>query len=273
MQKTSKRKRIRIPRTLGISLSFFSLLIFFPSCYEPIEGCLDINSANYDVSADRACDSCCTFPNFNLNLEQVFNGEDFSLGDTLTNNLRTQFTITDYSIIFSDFKLIGDESSYTIADSTKVDCNSTANNHEVNDLIRINNFSRFATIGEWKTSEVIENISFKLGLNDCYHNAGIDGLDANSRINSIDTLYESGIGFRTFFLEINDTLVYEFIGSPETIDISQPLIASNSAGSPLVINMSIDFGIWLSDFTLEDNDQMAKVKLAQNASQAVSFIE
>lgn len=225
------------------------------------------------MSADRACDSCCVFPNFNLNVDQVFNGEDFSLGDTLINDLGIQFKITDYLMIFSAFQLGTGNDVFTVTDSTTVSCNGSSDNYEINDLISINNFSSLKTIGEWKEARSIESISFLLGLNDCYHDAGLSNLDDNSRIADIDTLYQSSGGFKTLILELNDSLRYELIGKAESINITKSIVGSNAAGNPLVMNMTIDFGAWLADFNTEDDTQATKTKLIQNLNQAISFTE
>jgi len=256
-----------------ISLSFFSLIFFCNSCYEPIEGCLDINSENYEVSADRACDSCCVFPDFKLNIDQVFNAEDFSLGDTLINDIGVTFKITDYLMIFSSFSLTSVDNIFTVIDSTRVPCNSSVDNYEVNDLVSIRSSTSLLTVGKWMQAGAINNISFLLGLNDCYHDAGLSGVEEESRIASVDTLYQPSEGFKTLILEINDTLRYEFIGDSESIGISKPIIASNAPGNTLVFGMKIDFGVWLATFDPNDSVEATKTKLMQSLERAITFTE
>jgi len=40
--------------------------MFLSSCYEPIEGCLDPLSSNFQLDADNACGDCCTYPSVTL---------------------------------------------------------------------------------------------------------------------------------------------------------------------------------------------------------------
>ena len=261
-------------RLLVISLSFSSLLIFCFSCYEPIEGCLDINSSNYEVSADRSCDSCCVFPNFNLNINQVFRGESFSASDTLVNVAGTEFRLSDYVIVLSGFKVSAGDQIYSIADSVVVDCaGQDVTNYEKNDLLAITRTSKLLTVGTWQSADSYNNIEFEIGLNDCYHSAGISDLSSDSRINLIDTLYESNVGFKTLLFEFNDSISYELIGASEAIQVSRSISSSNVAGSPLVMNMNIDFGTWLSDIDFNDDIQTAKTKLMTNATKAITFTE
>lgn len=59
------------PRRVVPGLWFlFGLLtlcvLYFSNCYEPREGCLDIEATNFDAAADKNC--CCTYPVLNLTL-------------------------------------------------------------------------------------------------------------------------------------------------------------------------------------------------------------
>lgn len=271
MQKISKRRIIQTQGLLGISLSFFSILLFCTACYEPIEGCLDIKSSNYEVSADRACDSCCVFPNFNLNIDQVFGGEDFSLGDTLINDVGNELVLTDYYIILSDFRLENSGVVYTVDDSTQVNCGMTSGteNYEVNDLIYISNSSSFTTIGTWKDPGQFEGINFLIGLSDCYHDAGIDDIQSDSKIADIDTLYSTGLGFKTMSFEFSDSITIDFIGKQGTIVASKSTNTSNVAGSAFSLDLDIDFGVWFSGVDLTESNELTKAKLIQNAIEAI----
>ena len=208
-----------------------------------------------------------------MNINQVFLGEDFSLGDTLTNNLGEEFSVTNYDIIFSEFSLSSNGLNLTVTDSTMVNCNGSPENYETDDLIRLNSTSGFATVGAWRYADPIDKINFVLGLNDCIHNNVLDDLDEDSRLVDLDSLYQSGLGYRTFLLEINDSLTYQFIGSGEALNISQPIAGSNARGFDLVLDMNIDFGIWLSDFSVNDDIQTTKTKLIQKVNQAVTIAE
>lgn len=45
-------------------------LCLLPACYEPVEGCLDIEAVNFDAAADKNC--CCEYPRLILEVEQQF---------------------------------------------------------------------------------------------------------------------------------------------------------------------------------------------------------
>lgn len=44
----------------------FFLIFIATSCYEPIEGCLDLRATNFAVDADDPCSNCCEYPALKL---------------------------------------------------------------------------------------------------------------------------------------------------------------------------------------------------------------
>jgi len=53
---------------INFSTIFYIFLLNFIaiSCYEPIEGCLDLRATNFAVDADDPCSNCCQFPMLKL---------------------------------------------------------------------------------------------------------------------------------------------------------------------------------------------------------------
>ncbi|HFA49057.1 MAG TPA: hypothetical protein ENJ95_08575 [Bacteroidetes bacterium] len=52
----------------------YAFLLFLPlffGCFEPKEGCLNINATNYAVDADDPCADCCTLPTLTLSVRHV----------------------------------------------------------------------------------------------------------------------------------------------------------------------------------------------------------
>ena len=257
-------------KLLAISLSFFSVSICFNACYEPIVGCLEINSSNYLVSADRPCDSCCVYPSFNITVDQVFNGEDFSLGDTLINLVGDTFQLTDFYLALSRFNLTGEAGEITVNDSTEFVCDGVTT-FLPNDIVVITSSTSLVSVGALQSFGGYTNIDFLLGLDDCSHDTGLDYLDDDNELSLLDTLFTDGIGFTTFLVEFNDSLSIELAGTTETISLSQPLLASNAAGNPLVLDMRIDFGVWLSNISLDEGEEAIKAKIIANSSSAISI--
>ena len=68
------------------SYFIISIFIFLSvlACYEPIEGCLDVDASNYNVMADNMCEDCCQLPQINIIFSYRNDGQNFNLGDTLS---------------------------------------------------------------------------------------------------------------------------------------------------------------------------------------------
>lgn len=55
----------------------FSLLL--SACYEPTEGCLDVNAVNFGLDTDRECADCCTYPVLSIQFSHVWEDADTNL--------------------------------------------------------------------------------------------------------------------------------------------------------------------------------------------------
>lgn len=270
MQKTSRKKIAPKLMQLVISLSFFSLCFCLSSCYEPIEGCLDVNSSNYLVSADRACDSCCVYPAFNLNIKTVFNGEDFLPIDTLVNTVGDSFQLTDFYFVLSRFNLTQSDGLVSTSDTTEFLCNGVTT-FLPNDLVVVAPSSSFSTVGSIQSGDGYTAIDFLLGLDDCSHDTGLNYIDEDNELNLLDTLFNSSVGFTTLFVELNDSLRIQLQGQAESLNITKPLLASNELGNPLVLDLNVDFGVWLSDIKLDEGEEAIKAKIVSKVSEAISI--
>jgi len=206
---------------------------------------------------------------------QLFNGEDFELGDTLVNNLGNRLVLTDYFIILSEFNLVSEGVLFAVADSTQTNCgtNSSNTNYQIDDLVLIDNNTDFVTVGPWRHAGQFVDIGYLVGLSNCYQDAGIDNIQAGSRIADIDTLHASGLGFNTMRFEFNDSLRIDFVGKSATVASSNRINATNIAGSPMVLNMEIDFEQWLFGIDLTEDIQLTKDKLINKAGLVITFAQ
>ncbi|HMV23421.1 MAG TPA: hypothetical protein PKA71_03780, partial [Saprospiraceae bacterium] len=72
-----------------------SVVLFFTACYQPKEGCLDINATNFDATADEEC--CCQYPVLQLKFKHFASGNEFSASDTILNDFGQQFRIPSFA--------------------------------------------------------------------------------------------------------------------------------------------------------------------------------
>lgn len=151
-------------------LSFFIILIFVSSCYEPIDGCIDILSTNYQLDADNECDDCCTYPNTRLILDYNFGEEDFDrslyydfgTGDSLR-ILNSHYFIRDLYLVQDSIK-IGSEDSISVLCTigSSLETQWISNTLEKIRLTSIQvEFANYRSMGSY------DSLGFIIGLGDC----------------------------------------------------------------------------------------------------------
>lgn len=131
------------------------ILILLSSCYEPATGCLDSNSSNFDVNADKACDDCCTLPNLGLNITYRAGEDGF---DTILyrNNLGVEYKVLDFFMNFYNIGLTGDVDNYGIL--------APSDNPEELDLAQTSLNSKSASLGHVLINDSIRNLEFSIGI-------------------------------------------------------------------------------------------------------------
>lgn len=105
-------KNIKAMKLGFVALVF--MVLFFQSCYENIEGCLDVNATNFNVTADRECEDCCEYPLLRLAVQHLYTAkvleEDtlvrFNLDEPYTLDSIDFFSLTDLRYYISDVKLV-----------------------------------------------------------------------------------------------------------------------------------------------------------------------
>lgn len=90
-----------------IIIILFSL--FFTSCYEPVEGCLDRSATNFDLDADEQCLDCCTYPSLKIQFDNKWNFPDtlaaFSTDSVFHDALDKPFRIERIRFYWSNYHL------------------------------------------------------------------------------------------------------------------------------------------------------------------------
>lgn len=253
-------------------LAFFA---FFTSCYEPIEGCLEINGSNYEVSADRACDSCCVYPSLVLSVKHSFNGDLVQSGDTLVNKDGSTIILNDLRYFLSDVYLSSSESMYNVVDTVNSDCGTSDSSFEIpNDQVYILGNNSSYTVGFWNVNDSYTNLNLKFGLSDCVHDAGINNLDSDSKLESRDSLYTDGLGYNFAQLTLNDSLLFTFQGKSETVDVTKELDLGHLLGANIIVPIKFNLSILFQDIDFEVDDQNTiKSKLQARIQDAILIEE
>lgn len=162
----------------------FFFLVLFQSigCYEPTEGCLDINASNFDVEADEPCEDCCDLPTLTIGilnrLSEADSNRSFQIdtpypffGDTnkIFKINRIHFYLSDIQLITDDDKIVISQDSSEISISNPPD---TIERFIKNDIayfqrgrIESKNLGSFSPSGSYK------QVAFQFGIPDDLVNA------------------------------------------------------------------------------------------------------
>ena len=271
----------------------FCCLFFLAACYQPKEGCLNIQAANYDVSADDACADCCEFPKLTVVLlHQVVLP---TLPDTFfTFKYKTKypspFDTTHYFEVqrsryfLTGFRLVrenGDEVG--IRDSITLEAPAGV------PLTVENNFAKAdrdifqpGVINQIITSGPFRQVKFTLGLNPLLIQTDPKSIVKGHPLSTAsDTLiYEEGTGYipnQLIFCQDTfpgtDSLVFRFTTPQEVLlDLPQPFELDR--GFDVKITLRINYIAWFEGIDLQNDTPLTiEQKLEDNLIRAFSVGE
>ena len=198
---------MRIP-ILNIFICFLLLSTCLIRCYEPVEGCLDIDATNYEVTADNECDDCCNLPQMTLLFSYLNNENSFILGDTIT-SLNGNIILNDFYFFLSDIALESDDGQVIIwEDSLRVEDEEGNENYVSNDFRYFDRSTFSATLRGLRFNGVLSSINLNLGLSETINYSPYDSLIINSDLDDArDEAYiDQNNGFFFFSFKLQDDM-------------------------------------------------------------------
>ena len=99
------------PNVLGIRIRrhgiVMCIIALFASCYEPIDGCLDLQATNFSFSADNACsqDECCEYPSVEYSFSPLYGDSILQSSAIFENEIGQLFSISSYDFMISNTRL------------------------------------------------------------------------------------------------------------------------------------------------------------------------
>ncbi len=273
---------------LLLSLLFLSL-----GCYEPEEGCLDINATNYDVSADDPCPDCCTYPSLSLLFQHYVTLA--TMPDTSfamkygtrypspmdTNHLfyidRGRFFISNLKLVKANGEELGVLDSVwlplVVGDSIFVENNFSKHDRDIFQAAKLGTFNAY---GEFT------GVKFTLGLAPTIRQVWVDTLKTTALAVENDTLsYNETVGIMPVHLIVRrdtlpDTAPIDLVFTQErqiSLPFEQTVFVDR--GFKLKVTLRIDFMVLFQDIDFK-NDSEADIWLKidsqlPNAFSAVSL--
>ncbi len=261
------------------------IVAFFTSCYQPKEGCLDINAKNFDVAADESCcdeeSCCCEYPDLKLNVNfPLFRDTNlvFDMSTPYSLDNKHYFSVDSIAFFLSDIYLINEKGErFSVSDSVLVlHANDTSFIKDDIALIRRNQFEY--SIGKFQYIEQFVGMECKLGLLDEANFIHQDTLSTSHPLaNKSEKMYQ-GLekGFNFFRMVFHrDTL----LTSPSLIVINDNMMdLSFSFKNPLNFDRGDDVFVNISIYLLNlfetvdfgiDSDALIGEKIKQNLEKSI----
>lgn len=243
-------------------------------CYQPTEGCLDLNATNYEVDADDPCADCCQYPNLKLSvLHKLSPATNPDTTVFLFYNTKLQspadtshfFTIQRCRYFISNLHLVtNDGTEVGVADSIWLELVGGDSVHLENNFAKLDrDIVQTATpLGEILAVGSFSKIRFTLGLPPPLPDLNVDSIPSGHALNvGADTIiFDENLGYLPVYLAFTpDTLpdtaplVFHFL---QTKDISLDLPATFNVerGFDIRLSLLVDYMKLFENLDLKNGD-------------------
>jgi len=231
-------------------LSAFLVLLAFSACYEPREGCLDIEATNFDAAADNNC--CCTYPALRLTLLPRFDTLVWKPDTAYEYAPGRWFRLHQAVFYLSDFQLVQGGTAFSVRDTLGLSVFGAAGDtlREVftNDFQLIRRTTENYTVGTFRPAGTFESVRFQVGLPDAVQHV-IPALtpDGHPLRPQNENLW---LGADTGFVALKLVFSRDTLGStiPDTLVFSRPDFtgADVQAGGVFRHESGFDFSLKLT---------------------------
>lgn len=260
---------------------FLLLAMIFCACNSKEEGCLDIRAKNFDFSADKPCDDCCTYPSLVLSVSHTW--EDsiaFRNNSVFQTPASDTFKVLRLEYFVSGFQLIDVNEKLNLVDERELVYTNIGGNLEemelVDDVVKVDLGKFSYIIGTIQSDDFFTTGSMTLGLTDEWNSVVADSIDSGNLSTSgtlyredsddfalgrlivqkdtsnttIDTLYfENQMATfdmniqRQFYTGVNDTLAFriDYAKWFENVDFKNQSLEQVTQEMALSIPMSFSF--------------------------------
>lgn len=192
-----------------------ALAAFTPlsSCSEATKGCLNPRATNFDVTADEACDDCCTFPTLQLVTNSSWENATFSTTAKYRLANGDSCQILSWRLLLSNFELLGEDNKiYQVKDSIIL-YRPTETLKALNDIgIATLGQTEVLTFGTFEAAGKFQKVSFEVGLSAATNGVTASKMTAVPPLSSSSPMYLDSVrGFSFQRLQVrrlaaNDTI-------------------------------------------------------------------
>jgi hypothetical protein len=138
------------------------------ACFEPREGCLDIEAVNFDVAADKECCCCCTYPRLRLRYRPLFDSLVWKPDTAYEYAPGRWFRLRQVVFYLSAFEFVQDGRTYTVLDTLSLAVQTpggdTVLERFTNDFLLIRRTVADYPVGEFRQAGNFSSVRFQVGL-------------------------------------------------------------------------------------------------------------
>lgn len=141
-------------------------MLFFSNCYEPREGCLDIEATNFDAAADKNC--CCTYPALNLMFLPRYDTLIWKPDTAYEYSPGKWFRLKQAVFYLSDFQIVQNGTAIAVSDTVGLKTwgpgGDTTQTTFPDDFLLIRRTVVAYPVGTFRPSGTFESVRFRVGL-------------------------------------------------------------------------------------------------------------
>jgi len=253
-------------------------------CNARVEGCLDIEASNFDVTVDKNDPDACNYPDMLLKVQYSWDTLSFStLSSTTeafyTNDMGQLLGFEDIYVLVSQFALNGMELGRLVVEDRTDWFLKEGDGGEyvkaIDDFTFID-YSKFSFIlGEWRTTDLVDRMDFFVGIPDTLTPTSVDSLSEDHVLREPRAFYnEETNEFATArFIIARDsarTEIDTFVVSSGPLAYSFPLSQQLTRGRDDEVSIKIDFYAIFRDVDLAQDSASVARQLADNLKDAIS---
>ncbi len=279
-------------RIISSSLLLWAVLSL-AGCYEPIEGCLDVNAVNYDLRADRNNSEDCVYPQLRLSVQHRYTKQDtllrFSLDsvylDRQGNPFRLgslRYYISNFHLVFQNGQEVGVEEMLEVL-ITQPDGTTSPRLIEDNFSLVSPTITQNYTIGTLPEAGAVQEIRFAVGVEGLANRAEPNSFPETHPLSLQNgSMYfgpDSGYVFHRIEL-FRDTIATDTI--PEVLrigtepylrEVRLPASFKKERGFHLAVTLQVDYKLWFGGIKVEqDSPEQLIEEIVSGLAQSFSVV-
>ncbi|MFK7809498.1 MAG: MbnP family protein [Saprospiraceae bacterium] len=256
------------------------------SCKEDKEGCKDITASNWDASADKSCEDCCTFPSLKFEWTHVYADTSFSYGDPLTDEFDNVYTITSIRYYLSNISFTTNGEEYLVTDSitASVYADTGFVEQEVrDDVLFVTQGTSTSTVGDFRSNgQFLDSLTLSIGVVQPLNSVGPGSVpNTHPLAPKADSMYwdvTRGYIFQRIKIvpdtAMTDTLLLEIGGDAVVQTTTLPYGQSTVSGFDLSVPLKIDYKCWFEGINFaEATEEEMEAQIVTNLAKGFSVSE